>query len=54
MTNINPNNFIVKFFEKNNAISIEIFEISNYSNFQKSHMTLCHLLKHLLNQWILV
>ena len=54
MTNTNPNNFIVKFFEKNNPILIKIFEISNYSNFQKLHMTLYHFLNHLLNQWILV
>ena len=35
MTDKNPDNFIVKFFEKNNTIIIEIFEISNYFNFLK-------------------
>ena len=33
MTDKNPDNFVVKFFEKNNTIIIEILEISNYFNF---------------------
>ena len=30
MTDKNPDNFIVKFFENEYAIDIEIFEISNH------------------------
>ena len=35
MIDKNADNFIVKFYEKNYTIIIEIFEISNYSNFLK-------------------
>ena len=37
MIDKNADNFIVKFFEKNNTIIIEIFEISNYSNFFQNY-----------------
>ena len=35
MTDKNPDNFIVNFFENEYAIDIEIFEISNYFNHLK-------------------
>ena len=53
MTDKNPDNFIVKFFENECAIDIEIFEISNYFNHLKIMGDILLLCK-LFIQWILI
>ena len=49
MTDKNPDNFIVKFFENECAIDIEIFDISNYFNHLKIMTDISLLCKLFIN-----